>query len=30
MDAAAQLDMAGEDMARLEEPDVPHPVLGHG
>src|ERR687883_286177 len=28
--AAASLDMADEDMARLEEPYVPHPVLGHG
>ena len=28
--AAAELDMADEDMARLEEPYVPHPVLGHG
>jgi 1-deoxyxylulose-5-phosphate synthase len=27
--AAAALDMADEDMARLEEPYVPHPVLGH-
>jgi aryl-alcohol dehydrogenase-like predicted oxidoreductase len=28
--AAAELDMSDEDMARLEEPYVPHPVLGHG
>jgi aryl-alcohol dehydrogenase-like predicted oxidoreductase len=28
--AAAELDMADEDMARLEQPYVPHPVLGHG
>jgi aryl-alcohol dehydrogenase-like predicted oxidoreductase len=28
--AAADLDMADDDMARLEEPYVPHPVLGHG
>jgi 1-deoxyxylulose-5-phosphate synthase len=28
--AAAELDMADDDMARLEEPYVPHPVLGHG
>jgi 1-deoxyxylulose-5-phosphate synthase len=27
--AAAELDMSDEDMARLEEPYVPHPVLGH-
>jgi aryl-alcohol dehydrogenase-like predicted oxidoreductase len=27
--AAADLDMADDDMARLEEPYVPHPVLGH-
>jgi 1-deoxyxylulose-5-phosphate synthase len=27
--AAAELDMADDDMARLEEPYVPHPVLGH-
>jgi 1-deoxyxylulose-5-phosphate synthase len=28
--AAAELDMTDDDMARLEEPYVPHPVLGHG
>src|SRR4051794_24705988 len=28
--AAAELDMADDDMLRLEEPYVPHPVLGHG
>jgi 1-deoxyxylulose-5-phosphate synthase len=28
--AAAELDMSAEDMLRLEEPYVPHPVLGHG
>jgi 1-deoxyxylulose-5-phosphate synthase len=28
--AAAELDMTAEDMLRLEEPYVPHPVLGHG
>ena len=28
--AAADLDMSAEDMLRLEEPYVPHPVLGHG
>jgi aryl-alcohol dehydrogenase-like predicted oxidoreductase len=28
--AAAELDMRAEDMLRLEEPYVPHPVLGHG
>ena len=28
--AAAELDMSAEDMVRLEEPYVPHPVLGHG
>jgi aryl-alcohol dehydrogenase-like predicted oxidoreductase len=28
--AAADLDMSAEDMVRLEEPYVPHPVLGHG
>src|SRR4051812_9072527 len=28
--AAAALDMSDEDMVRLEEPYVPHPVLGHG
>jgi aryl-alcohol dehydrogenase-like predicted oxidoreductase len=28
--AAAELDMSDEDMTRLEEPYVPHPVLGHG
>jgi aryl-alcohol dehydrogenase-like predicted oxidoreductase len=27
--AAAELDMADDDMARLEEAYVPHPVLGH-
>jgi len=27
--AAAELDMADDDMARLEEPYVAHPVLGH-
>src|SRR3954453_9851735 len=27
--AAAELDMADDDMARLEQPYVPHPVLGH-
>jgi aryl-alcohol dehydrogenase-like predicted oxidoreductase len=28
--AAAELDMSAEEMLRLEEPYVPHPVLGHG
>jgi 1-deoxyxylulose-5-phosphate synthase len=28
--AAAELDMADDEMARLEEPYSPHPVLGHG
>jgi len=28
--AAAELDVDDEDMTRLEEPYVPHPVLGHG
>jgi 1-deoxyxylulose-5-phosphate synthase len=28
--AATELDMSAEDMLRLEEPYVPHPVLGHG
>jgi aryl-alcohol dehydrogenase-like predicted oxidoreductase len=28
--AAEQLDLAEEEMRRLEEPYVPHPVLGHG
>jgi 1-deoxyxylulose-5-phosphate synthase len=28
--AAAELDMADDEMARLEQPYVPHPVLGHG
>ena len=28
--AAAELDMSAEDMLRLEELYVPHPVLGHG
>ena len=28
--AAAELDMSDEDMARLEERYIPHPVLGHG
>jgi len=28
--AAAELDMSAEDMLRLEEPYVPHPVVGHG
>jgi len=28
--AAAELDMSAEDMLRLEDPYVPHPVLGHG
>jgi aryl-alcohol dehydrogenase-like predicted oxidoreductase len=28
--AAAELDMSAEDMLRLEEAYVPHPVLGHG
>src|SRR4051794_31407156 len=27
--AAADLDMADDDIARLEQPYVPHPVLGH-
>jgi aryl-alcohol dehydrogenase-like predicted oxidoreductase len=27
--AAAELDMSAEDMLRVEEPYVPHPVLGH-
>jgi len=27
--AAADLDMSDDDMSRLEEPYVPHPVLGH-
>jgi aryl-alcohol dehydrogenase-like predicted oxidoreductase len=28
--AAEQLELSGEEMQRLEEPYVPHPVLGHG
>jgi aryl-alcohol dehydrogenase-like predicted oxidoreductase len=28
--AAAELDVHDEDMVALEEPYVPHPVLGHG
>jgi aryl-alcohol dehydrogenase-like predicted oxidoreductase len=28
--AAAELELSPEEMARLEEPYVPHPVLGHG
>jgi aryl-alcohol dehydrogenase-like predicted oxidoreductase len=28
--AATELDMSAEDMLRLEEAYVPHPVLGHG
>jgi aryl-alcohol dehydrogenase-like predicted oxidoreductase len=28
--AAEQLDLSEEEMRRLEEPYVPHPVLGHG
>jgi aryl-alcohol dehydrogenase-like predicted oxidoreductase len=28
--AAAELDVSDEEMGRLEEPYVPHPVLGHG
>jgi aryl-alcohol dehydrogenase-like predicted oxidoreductase len=28
--AAAELSLSPEEMARLEEPYVPHPVLGHG
>jgi aryl-alcohol dehydrogenase-like predicted oxidoreductase len=27
--AAEQLDLSDEEMRRLEEPYVPHPVLGH-
>jgi hypothetical protein len=28
--AAEQLSVGEEEIARLEEPYVPHPVLGHG
>ena len=28
--AAEQLELSEEEVARLEEPYVPHPVLGHG
>lgn len=28
--AAADLDLSEKDMQRLEEPYLPHPVLGHG
>ncbi len=28
--AAEQLELTGEEIARLEEPYAPHPVLGHG
>jgi 1-deoxyxylulose-5-phosphate synthase len=28
--AAAELEVSGEEIERLEEPYVPHPVLGHG
>jgi 1-deoxyxylulose-5-phosphate synthase len=28
--AAAELSLSPEEIARLEEPYVPHPVLGHG
>ncbi len=28
--AAEQLELTGEEIARVEEPYVPHPVLGHG
>jgi aryl-alcohol dehydrogenase-like predicted oxidoreductase len=28
--AAAELELSDEEIARLEEPYVPHPVLGHG
>jgi aryl-alcohol dehydrogenase-like predicted oxidoreductase len=28
--AAGQLELTPEEMARLEEPYVPHPILGHG
>jgi aryl-alcohol dehydrogenase-like predicted oxidoreductase len=28
--AAEQLTLSGEEIARLDEPYVPHPVLGHG
>jgi aryl-alcohol dehydrogenase-like predicted oxidoreductase len=28
--AAERLELGAEQVARLEEPYVPHPVLGHG
>jgi len=28
--AAVDVELTDEDIARLEEPYVPHPVLGHG
>jgi aryl-alcohol dehydrogenase-like predicted oxidoreductase len=28
--AAVELSLTEEEVARLEEPYVPHPVLGHG
>ena len=28
--AAAELALSADEIARLEEPYVPHPVLGHG
>jgi aryl-alcohol dehydrogenase-like predicted oxidoreductase len=28
--AAEELELSEEEMRRLEEPYVPHPVLGHG
>jgi aryl-alcohol dehydrogenase-like predicted oxidoreductase len=28
--AAEQLELTPEEMARLEEPYLPHPILGHG
>jgi aryl-alcohol dehydrogenase-like predicted oxidoreductase len=28
--AAEELELSDEEVARLEEPYVPHPVLGHG
>jgi hypothetical protein len=28
--AAEQLELTPGEMARLEEPYVPHPILGHG
>ena len=28
--AAVKLELTGEEIRRMEEPYVPHPVLGHG